>query len=87
VLPEQLPTLQALLAELSALPGARDGVLAAFDALEAGLPARRVAAVLAALVDGLSPERAAYGAAAADALLPPARLERVAGVVGEVGGG
>jgi hypothetical protein len=55
------------------------------DALEAGLPARRVAEVGAALVGAISRERVDYGGRAADAVLPPARLERLAVALGQVG--
>ncbi|GBF88147.1 hypothetical protein Rsub_00859 [Raphidocelis subcapitata] len=82
-LPEALPAFESLVSTLAGLPNAQPALLAALDALEAGLPARRVAEVGAALVAGISPERIEYGGRAADALLPPARLERLVVALGQ----
>ncbi len=84
ILTDHLPTLQDATARLSRLPGARRAILDALAALEAGLPAQRVAAVGAALVGGFTSERVRYGGRAADAVLPPQRLEKYAGVIGQV---
>jgi len=59
-------------------------VLRALDALERGVPAQRVAEVAAALVGGITSERVEYAGRAVDTVLPPARLEMYAAVIGQV---
>lgn len=83
VLPEGLPTLQALVAQVSALPNGRQAALDALNALERGIPAQRVAEVGSVLVGAMTPERVVYASLVMDAVMPPARMERYAGVLGE----
>ena len=79
-----MPTLQDLIARTAAMPSARSRVLRVLDALEASIPARRVAEVGAVLVGGITRGRVAYGGRAAEAVLPPERLERLVVAVAEV---